>query len=148
MNARSSSDEVPLLDDHPAVLRQVTELPPAGFEVVAALEDAAALSEAMQKHQPDLGVLDITLPGASGIYLAAQLRRAGHDGKAVFLTLHDDAECAQAGFAAGGKCYVVKPRLATDLLPALEGQGFISPGVAANGLQAEECADTDSATDK
>jgi len=138
-----------LLDDHPGVLRQVAELLPAGFEVVAALNDAAALPAAMQRHQPDLVVLDISLPGTSGIELASQLRSAGHAGRVVFLTVHDDAEYARAGFAAGGKGYVVKPRLATDLVPALEaalaGRTFVSPGFAARGLQSGERSDTGSA---
>ena len=138
-----------LLDDHPAVLRQVVEMLPAGFEVVAALHNAVALPEAMEKHKPDLVVLDITLPGVSGIELASRLRRAGQPGKVVFLTVHDDADFARAGFAAGGTGYVVKARLATDLVPALEaalaGRKFVSPGVAANGLQSEELTDTDSA---
>ena len=136
-----------LLDDHPGVLRQVAELLPAGFEVVAALDNAAALSEAMEKHQPDLVVLDITLPGASGIDLASRLRSARHPGKVVFLTVHDDADYARAGFAAGAKGYVVKSRLATDLVPALEAaledRRFISQGEALKALQNDGWTDKD-----
>jgi len=130
-----------LLDDHPGVLRQVAELLPAGFEVVAALDDGAKLPEAMKRYQPDLVVLDITLHEASGIELAARLRTAGVPGRVVFLTVHDDADYARAGLAAGGIGYVVKSRLATDLVPALEGalagRRFISPGTAADALQDE-----------
>lgn len=139
-----------LLDDHPGVLRQVAELLPAGFEVVAALHDAAALPDAMNKHQPDLVVLDITLPGTSGIQLASRLRSAGHSGKVVFLTVHDDADYARAGFAAGGKGYVVKARLGTDLLPALEAaledRRFVSKGAALDGLQNDGWAAPDPTT--
>jgi DNA-binding NarL/FixJ family response regulator len=138
-----------LLDDHPAVLRQVAELLPARFEVVASLRDAAALPNAMERHQPDLVVLDITLPGVSGIELASRLRSAGRPPKVVFLTVHDDADYARAGLAAGGSGYVVKARLATDLVPALEaaleGRRFVSPGAAAEGLRGEERNGTDSA---
>jgi len=151
MNPRNRNARVLLLDDHPGVLRQVAELLPARFEVVAALKDATALPAAMEKHQPDLVVLDISLPGVSGIELASRLRSAGHAGRVVFLTVQDDAEYARAGFAAGGKCYVVKPRLATDLVPALEaalaGRTFISPGVAATGLQGEAWTDTGSVSE-
>lgn len=122
-----------LLDDHPGVLRQVAALLPAGFEVVAALDDAKALLDAMKTYQPDLLVLDITLPGGNGIELASRLRDDGYTGKVIFLTVHDDADYARAGFAAGGSGYVVKARLATDLVPALEaaldGKKFISPGI-------------------
>lgn len=138
-----------LLDDHPAVLRQVPQLLPREFEVVAALENGTGLSAAVAQHQPDLIVMDITLPGASGIELASRLRSAGNDSRVVFLTVNDDAEYARAGFAAGGRGYIVKSRLATDLLPALEaalaGRRFVSPGVAAKGLQDEQWTDTNSA---
>jgi DNA-binding NarL/FixJ family response regulator len=136
------------LDDHPAVLRQVVELLPGGFEMVAALEEATTLPEALEKHQPDLVVLDITLTGANGIEIAARLNRAGYKGRVVFLTVHDDADYAQAGFAAGGSGYVLKARLATDLVPALEavleGRRFVSPGVALERLQDEQPTDTES----
>jgi len=130
------------LDDHPGVLRQVAELLPAGFEVVATLNNAAALPAAMDEHHPDLVVLDITMPGASGIELTSELRRTGHPVKVVFLTVHDDADYVRAGFAAGANGYVVKTRLATDLLPALEAalqnRRFVSKGAALDGLHYEE----------
>lgn len=148
MNTQATTARVLLLDDHPAVLRQVVELLPAGFEVVASLQDSATLPEAMEKHRPDLVVLDITLPGASGIELASRLHSASPSGKVVFLTVHDDADYARAGFAAGGIGYVIKARLATDLVPALkaalEGRRFLSRGAALEGLQGEEWADVDS----
>ena len=142
MAPRIHGARVLLVDDHPGVLRQVAEVLPAGFEVVATLQDGAALPAAMATHQPDLVVLDITLPGASGIELASRLRTAGHSGRVVFLTVHDDAEFIRAGFAAGGTGYVVKARLATDLVPALEaaleGRRYVSPGAAREALHDEE----------
>jgi len=103
----------------------------------------------MEKHQPDLVVLDITLPGASGVELASRLRSASASGKVVFLTVHDDADYARAGFAAGGIGYVVKSRLATDLVPALEaaleGRRFLSRGAALQELQGKEWTDLSSA---
>ena len=146
---RAVSAQVLLLDDHPGVLRQVADLLRGGFEVVAALNDAAKLPEAMERHHPDLVVLDITLPGASGIELASRLRSTGYSGKVVFLTVHDDADYARAGFAAGGIGYVVKARVATDLLPALEaalaGQRYVSPVDALRSLQDMVFHDTHSA---
>jgi len=134
-----------LLDDHPGVLRQVARLLPAGFEVVAELPDADALPAAMAEHKPELMVLDITLPGASGIEVASRLHRAGFAGKIVFLTVHDDADYARAAFAAGGIGYVVKSRLASDLVPALEaaleGRRFVSQGAAWEALHSEEGLD-------
>lgn len=122
---------VVLVDDHPAVLAQVTRLLPADYEIVAALPDGTGLAAAIEKHRPEIVLLDITLPGASGIELATRLRRAGHLCKLVFLTVHDDPDYIQAALSAGAGGYVVKSRLAADLVPALEavlaGRQFISP---------------------
>lgn len=120
-----------LVDDHPAILRQVVQMLPEEFEVVATLEDGRRLPAAVQEHQPDFIVLDITLPGQSGIHLASQLCHAGCVARIIFLTVHNDPDYARAAIAAGGSAYVVKMRLATDLVPALRaviaGRRYVSP---------------------
>ena len=120
-----------LVDDNPAVLRQTIQVLPDAFDVVETLEDGSQLPASVKEHQPDLIVLDITLPGASGIKLAAQLKAMGCTAKIVFLTVHADADYAREAFAAGGIGYVVKPRLASDLAPALYSamaeKRFVSP---------------------
>ncbi|HEX5399240.1 MAG TPA: response regulator transcription factor, partial [Verrucomicrobiae bacterium] len=88
MNTQATTVRVLLVDDHPAVLAQVTRLLPAEFEIVAALPDGTGLVAAMAEHHPEILLLDITLPGASGIELATRLQRAGHSCKVVFLTVH------------------------------------------------------------
>ena len=127
-----------LVDDNPAVSSQVIRLLPSGFEVVGMLEDGAGLRGALQEHQPDIIVLDITLPGLSGIALALQLRDAGVAARIVFLTVHNDPDYVRAALAAGAAAYVVKTRLSLDLLPALEavieGRRFISPSPELEGM--------------
>ena len=124
-----------LVDDNPAVLRQVVELLPSRFDVVAMLEDGAGLSAAIERHRPDVVVLDISMPGANGFTLARELLRAGSSAKVVFLTVHSDPDYVHAAFAAGASAYVVKMRLALDMMPALEsaieGGSFVSPDVEA-----------------
>jgi len=120
-----------LVDDHPAVLRQTISLLPQDYEIVDTLESGFGLKAAVSRHEPDLIVLDITLPGLSGIELASRLRQSGYSTKIVFLTVHCDTDYAREAFAAGANGYVVKARLASDLVPALQavlaGQRFISP---------------------
>lgn len=120
-----------LVDDNPDVLRQVIQLVPSEFEVVGTLPDGAGLSGAMAAHRPDIIVLDVTLPGLSGIALARQLRNAGCPAKVVFLTVHSDPDYVRAALTAGAIGYVVKTRLSLDLVPALQaafqGTRFISP---------------------
>jgi len=108
-----------LVDDHPAMLRQVVQMLPEEFEVLETRADGRGLLAAIEAHQPGVIILDITLPGLSGIQLASQLRVAGSPARIIFLTVHNDPDYARAALAAGGSAYVLKMRLATDLVPAL-----------------------------
>ena len=63
-----------LVDDNPAVLRQVIQLVPSPFEIVCTLREGTGLIGAVDTYQPDIIVLDITLPGVNGLVLASQLR--------------------------------------------------------------------------
>ena len=127
-----------LVDDHPAFLRQTQGVLAGEFQVLAALPDGTGLEAAVAEFQPDLIVLDITLPGTSGIELARRLKAAHGTAKVVFLTVHADPDYVRAAFDMGALGYVVKARLPSDLLTALhtalEGRRFVSP---AHGL--EEC---------
>jgi len=124
-----------LADDHPALLGQIARLLAGEFEIVGTVSNGLDLIEAAARLDPDLVVLDITMPGLDGIEGARRLRQTGCRAKIVFLTVHDDADYVRAGMEAGGMGYVVKARLAADLIPALRkaqtGSCFISP--AANG---------------
>ena len=120
-----------LVDDNPKVLRQVAQVLPPQFEIVEILESGESLQDRVDAHHPDVVVLDITLPGQSGIELASQLRQSGCDVAIVFLTMHHDADYVRSALDAGANGYVVKLRLASDLEPALwaavGGARFISP---------------------
>jgi len=91
------------------------------------------LAEAERLH-PDVIVLDITMPRLDGIEAARQLRRSHQSARLVFLTVHEDADYARAALDAGGLGYVVKTRLASDLLPAIRAaladRRFVSPTIS------------------
>ena len=128
-----------LVDDHPDLLRRVIQLLSGEFQVVAACSDGRDLPGAIDRHHPDLLVLDISLPGASGIELAGALACTPSPPKIVFLTVHADPDYARAALDTGALGYVVKPRLASVLLPglhaALNGQRFVSPCAELEGLK-------------
>lgn len=131
VNACTPVARVLLVDDHPAVLRQVAGCLAGHFEVVGCLPDGRDLAHTVRLTQPDLVVLDITLPGPSGIELTRVLRAASPTPKVVILTVHADPDYAQEAIRAGALAYVVKSRLASDLIPALqaalEGRRYVSP---------------------
>ncbi|MGA7392092.1 MAG: response regulator transcription factor [Terrimicrobiaceae bacterium] len=119
-------------DDHKALLALTAEALAGECLVTGRLRWMRILAEAERRH-PDLIVLDITMPRLDGSEAVRQLRRSHRPARLVFLTVHEDADYARAAFDAGGLGYVVKPRLASDLLPALRAaladRPFISPNV-------------------
>lgn len=120
-----------LVDDNPAVRRQVAQVLPAEFEIVDTFESGERLQAAIEALHPDIVVLDITLPGQSGIALAKRIKSSGAATRVVFLTGHCDADYVRSALRAGARGYVVKTRLSLDLAQALravvEGDCFISP---------------------
>jgi DNA-binding NarL/FixJ family response regulator len=103
------------------------------YLVVGSVGDGRELLAEAERLHPDVIVLDITMPRLDGIEAARQLRRSQRPARLVFLTVHEDADYARAALDAGGLCYVVKTRLASDLLPAIRAaladRPFISPAV-------------------
>ena len=101
--------------------------------VVGSVGDGRELLSEAERLHPDVIVLDITMPRLDGIEAARQLRRSEPPARLVFLTVHEDADYARAALDAGGLGYVIKARLASDLLPAIRAaladQSFISPAV-------------------
>jgi CheY-like chemotaxis protein/two-component sensor histidine kinase len=109
-----------LVDDNDAMLdRAGTALTPSCVIVGKARDGETAL-EAAEVLQPDVIVLDISMPGMTGFEVAAQLRESGSTAALVFLSVHEDETFVRAAKAAGAVGYVVKPRLASDLLPAVQ----------------------------
>ena len=101
--------------------------------VVGRVGDGCELLAEAERLHPDVIVLDITMPRLDGIEAARQLRSSHQPARLVFLTVHEDADYARAVLDAGGLGYVVKSRLASDLLTAiraaLANRPFISPTI-------------------
>lgn len=121
-------------DDHQVMLDHLVRLLSIEHEVVAAVPDGLAVLSAAARETPDLLVLDIAMPGLSGIAAATALRARGSLAKIVFVTMHHDREFIDASLALGPVGFVAKDRLVSDLLVAirtvLAGQAFVSPSAA------------------
>jgi DNA-binding NarL/FixJ family response regulator len=119
-----------LVDDNEAMLNRVAAVLTPGCEVVGAVSDGPSAIRAAETLQPEVIVLDISMPGMTGLEVASRLRATGSTAALVFLTVHDDEEFLLAAKAAGGIGYVVKRRLGTDLLHAVQeaqaGRSFVS----------------------
>ncbi|MCZ6690572.1 MAG: response regulator transcription factor [Planctomycetota bacterium] len=122
-----------VVDDHGPLLEQVQQLLAPEFNVVGVLTDGDSAIEAVVRLAPDVLVLDLSMPGLSGIELARWARNLKLDLKIVILTVHEDQDLARESFDAGASGYVVKSRIVSDLTAALHevlaGRSYLSPSI-------------------
>ena len=122
-----------LADDHGDFLATAVRHLEPHFEVLRAVTDGQALLDEAARLEPDIVVLDISMPLLNGIEAARRLKAAGSPARIVFLTMHADPDYVRAALATGALGYVLKSRLASDLLSsmreALAGRLFVSPSI-------------------
>jgi DNA-binding NarL/FixJ family response regulator len=124
---------VVLADDNPRIQGLVARILRDEFQIVASVGDGDKLIEAAGQFLPDVIVVDISMPGLSGIDAVKRLGLSPRIGKApaiVFLTSYGDALLVGRALAAGGRGYVLKASAVEDLAPAifaaLRGETFVS----------------------
>jgi two-component system response regulator NreC len=122
-----------LADDHVGVLAYLQLKLGKVFEIVGAVEDGKQAVDATLRLDPDVLVLDISMPVMNGFTASARLRDLKCRTKIVVLTTYEDDEYIDKAFSSGANAYVTKERLATDLVTAiravLHGNRFISPSL-------------------
>ena len=120
-----------LADDHLLVLEGFRRILETQYELVGTVEDGRALLEAAKELQPDIVILDVSMPLLNGIDAAAQLKKICPRTKIIIVTMHADTEYVQSAFEAGATAYVLK-RSALDELEqairaAMTGHSYITP---------------------
>jgi DNA-binding NarL/FixJ family response regulator len=108
-----------LADDVTPVLSTVMELLRESFDVIGMVSDGQTALSVTLKLEPDLVILDISMPEMNGIEAARELKRRNSKTRIVFLTALEDSDILQVCQSAGGLGYVVKAHMATDLIPAM-----------------------------
>ena len=120
-----------LADDHSAFLERTAALLEPQFEIVGTVADGAALVSEALRLRPDVIVVDITMPGLSGIDAAHRLRELASTARIVFLTIHSEEQFVEACTAEGALGYVVKSHMKAHLIPAVHaaliGAPYVSP---------------------
>lgn len=117
--APAAKRRILIVDDDPHLRHFLTEvIGHAGYDTVAAGSGEEAL-QIVSTGEPDMALLDITMPGMSGLELAARLK-ASTSVPFMFLSAVDDSESARQAAAHGAVGYVVKPVDAARLMPAFE----------------------------
>lgn len=122
-----------LADDHQPILAQVRLTLGEQFSVVGAVDNGRDAVDEVRRLDPDVLVIDISMPVLDGLQAVSQLRSVNRRTKVVFLTIHEDQEFVAAAFSAGASGYVTKTDITTDLVPAiheaLQGRTFISQSI-------------------
>ena len=122
-----------LADDHEAMRARVAKFLATECDIVGTATDGRETIEGATKLKPDVLVLDITMHDLSGIEVSRRLKADGVGSSIVFLTVHEDPEFAKEALEIGALGYVIKPRMASDLMVAVKeahaGRSFVSTSV-------------------
>jgi len=124
-----------LADDHPIVLtglRNLIESEP-DFAVVGEATSGPDALKVIRDTGPDIAVVDISMPGMSGIVLTRRLSEEAPHVKILMLTLHEDRAYLRQALDAGARGYVVKRSAAANLVSAVRsviaGGIYIDPAI-------------------
>ncbi len=124
-------------DDHALMLDGFTNLLEPKYAVVGTAEDGKALVDAAIRLNPELIILDITMPALNGIDAAREIKKTLPQAKLLFVTMHTSPTYLNAALDAGADGYAVKSSGRTEILAAVEavlaGDRYISPGVGGPG---------------
>jgi DNA-binding NarL/FixJ family response regulator len=131
-----------IADDHEIVRRGVRDVIEghAGWEVCAEASTGSEVLELALREQPNVAVLDVSLPGLNGIAVTRQLRRDLPQTEVLLFTMHDDDETISGGLAAGARAYLLKTDGPDHLVAAISALGshrpYFSPVVSELLLEA------------
>lgn len=129
-----SKPRVLLADDHSLVLEGFRRILDDQCDLVGMVEDGRALLEAAQLVQPDIVILDVSMPLLNGIDAATQLKKSHPSIKVIFVTMHADADYVRSAFEAGASGYLLKRSAVDELEQAIRavwaGHTYITPLIA------------------
>ena len=132
----SETIKVLLADDHAVVragIRQFLDQA-SDITVIAEADDGDMARTLINQHRPDVAVLDIQMPGASGIDVTRWIRANYPDVGVLVLTAYDDDPYVMAVLQAGANGYVLKTASPADIVQAVrdvnEGKSALDPAIA------------------
>jgi DNA-binding NarL/FixJ family response regulator len=130
-----------LADDHPifrAGLRSLLAARP-DVEIVAEVEDGLSAVEAARTQQPDVVVIDVSMPGMNGLEATRRITAERPGVKVLCLSMHKDPHFVQAALRSGARGYLLKECALEELVGAIHavaaGQLYVSPGLADSVLE-------------
>lgn len=120
-----------LADDHALIIEGFKRILEDRYDLVGTAADGRALIESARVSQPDIVILDVSMPLLNGIDAAAHLKKVCPKAKLIFVTMHADTEYVRSAFEAGASAYVLKRSAVDELEQAiravLSGHSYITP---------------------
>jgi two-component system response regulator NreC len=130
-----------IVDDHAVVrsgLRRLLE--EEGFEVVAEAGDMRTAVFEARSHKPDVILMDVVMPGASGIEATPAVLQEAPEARVLVLSMQDDPRYVTEAFDAGASGYVLKEAADTELVQAIRevaaGGRYVHPALGAKMITA------------
>src|SRR5262245_8396645 len=118
-------------DDHALVLEGFRSILHEDYELVGTAADGYALLAAAKTMQPDIVILDISMPLLNGIDTSAQLKKICPAAKIIIMTMHAGADYVRSAFEAGASAYLLKRSAVDELDQAIRavlgGHSYITP---------------------
>lgn len=116
-----------------------------GFECIAAVADGSHCIKACAETPPDILLLDLDMPGSSGLDVTRVIRRAHPDIRVVILTSSTDASLANQAIGLGASGFISKDFVMAELAMALhcvrEGRVYLSPDIALSAVRDKDASD-------
>ena len=137
-----SRPRVLLADDHQMILHALAELLGRSCDVVGLATNGHEAVVAAESLQPDIAVLDISMPQLNGFDAVHRLRQVAPDCRVIFLTVDESPATASEALRIGAQGYVVKSAAATELFEAIHavrsGETWITPRIPAEQVAEAE----------
>ncbi len=134
-----SRPRVLIADDHKLLVEAFVNLLENKFEVVGKVLDGRALLKEAPRLNPDIIVLDISMPKLNGLEAGEQIKQMMPDVKLIFLTMHEDPDLAVEAFRIGASGYLLKSSAASELFQAVQevsqGRSYVTPQIAQGMLE-------------
>ena len=151
--ATASHSALPKLllgDDHHLILDALQAMMRNDFNVLA-VDNSEAFINAAENFQPDIAVLDVSMPGADGFVTAKKVLERQPSLPIVFLSMYTDSSYANQAAQIGAKAYLCKRAPAEELLSAvrgvLDGGTFLPPADTENGANSQMRSDLTTRSD-
>lgn len=137
---KSGTIRVAIADDH-AILRTGLRMlidSQHDMKVIAEAQDGNEIIQIVGRTQPDVVVLDITMPNSGGLSVIPEVLKKNASSRILLLTMHDEAAYLRTALAAGASGYVLKRSVDADLLSAIravyKGRTYVDSELAAGLL--------------